>query len=72
MQKIRYYSDNSVNVFKMERSLRFVLNTLAEFLSAVCVDILPEDTSLSLGLIFYVEVISSQAFVMLSNIIVRP
>lgn len=72
MQKIRYYSDNSVNVFKMERSLRFVLNTLAEFLSSVCVDILPEDTSLLLGLIFYVEVISSQAFVMLSNIIVRP
>lgn len=56
----------------MERSLRFVLNTLAEFLSSVCVDILPEDTSLLLGLIFYVEVISSQAFVMLSNIIVRP
>lgn len=53
-------------------NLRFVLNTLAEFLSSVCVDILSEDTSLLQGLIFYVEVISSQAFVMPSNIIVRP
>lgn len=42
----------------MECFFCFVLNILVEFLSFVCVDILFEDISLLLGLIFYVEVIS--------------
>ena len=72
MQKIRDYSDNSVNVFKMHgilSSLR-LKHFCWTFKFLVC-RYFHENISLLQGLIFYIEVLSSQAFVMLSNI-VRP